>query len=74
MSYDLHGAWNSHVGHNAALFDTGLDSELTQWNVYGTKEFEGIGYLNTDWAVRYFRGAMSAGRINIGFTLLHPWF
>ncbi|CAD2223920.1 CBM5-containing protein-Chitodextrinase-CBM5-containing protein, family CBM5-GH18 [Pseudoalteromonas sp. 3J6] len=66
MSYDLHGAWNSHVGHNAALFDTGLDSELTQWNVYGTKEFEGIGYLNTDWAVRYFRGAMSAGRINIG--------
>ncbi|NMR26105.1 MULTISPECIES: glycosyl hydrolase family 18 protein [Pseudoalteromonas] len=66
MSYDLHGAWNSHVGHNAALFDTGLDSELAQWNVYGTKEFEGIGYLNTDWAVRYFRGAMSAGRINIG--------
>lgn len=66
MSYDLHGAWNAHVGHNAALFDTGLDSELAQWNVYGTKEFEGIGYLNTDWAVRYFRGAMSAGRINIG--------
>lgn len=66
MSYDLHGAWNSHVGHNAALFDTGQDSELTQWDVYGTKEFEGIGYLNTDWAVRYFRGAMSAGRINIG--------
>ena len=66
MSYDLHGAWNSHVGHNAALFDTGLDSELTQWNVYSTKEFEGIGYLNTDWAVRYFRGAMAAGRINIG--------
>ena len=26
MSYDLHGAWNSHVGDNAALFDTGLDS------------------------------------------------
>ncbi|WP_440589693.1 glycosyl hydrolase family 18 protein [Pseudoalteromonas pernae] len=66
MSYDLHGAWNSHVGHNAALFDTGLDSELAQWNVYSTKEFEGIGYLNTDWAVRYFRGALSAGRINIG--------
>ncbi|CCQ12805.1 Chitodextrinase precursor [Pseudoalteromonas luteoviolacea B = ATCC 29581] len=66
MSYDLHGAWNSHVGHNAALFDTGQDSELKQWNVYGTKEFEGIGYLNTDWAVRYFRGAVAAGRINIG--------
>lgn len=66
MSYDLHGAWNSHVGHNAALFDTGLDSELAQWGVYSTAEFEGIGYLNTDWAVRYFRGAVSAGRINIG--------
>ncbi|HCV02390.1 MAG TPA: glycoside hydrolase, partial [Pseudoalteromonas sp.] len=66
MSYDLHGAWNSHVGHNAALFDTGLDSELAQWGVYTTAEFEGIGYLNTDWAVRYFRGAVSAGRINIG--------
>lgn len=66
MSYDLHGAWNDHVGHNAALYDTGLDSELAQWNVYGTKEFEGIGYLNTDWAVTYFRGGLSAGRINIG--------
>ncbi len=66
MSYDLHGAWNSHVGPNAALFDTGEDSELAAWNVYGTPEFEGIGYLNTDWAVRYFRGALSAGRINIG--------
>ncbi|WP_440056381.1 glycosyl hydrolase family 18 protein (plasmid) [Pseudoalteromonas sp. T1lg65] len=66
MSYDLHGAWNQHVGHNAALYDTGEDSELKQWNVYGTKEFEGIGYLNTDWAVKYFRGSISAGRINIG--------
>ncbi|MBE0362554.1 chitinase [Pseudoalteromonas ulvae UL12] len=66
MSYDLHGAWNDHVGHNAALYDTGKDSELAAWNVYGTKEFEGIGYLNTDWAVTYFRGALSAGRINIG--------
>ncbi len=66
MSYDLHGAWNSHVGHNAALYDTGKDSELAQWKVYDTAEFEGIGYLNTDWAVRYFRGALAAGRINIG--------
>lgn len=66
MSYDLHGAWNSHVGHNASLFDTGLDSELAAWDVYSTKEFEGIGYLNTDWAVKYFRGGLSAGRINIG--------
>ncbi|GAA6205864.1 glycosyl hydrolase family 18 protein [Thalassotalea sp. SU-HH00458] len=66
MSYDLHGAWNAHVGHNASLFDTGKDSELATWGVYETAEFEGIGYLNTDWAVRYFRGALSAGRINIG--------
>ncbi|WP_448547080.1 glycosyl hydrolase family 18 protein [Thalassotalea fusca] len=66
MSYDLHGAWNSHVGPNAALYDTGEDSELAAWDVYTTKEYEGIGYLNTDWAVRYFRGALSAGRINIG--------
>lgn len=66
MSYDLHGAWNDHVGHNAALFDTGKDSELAQWNVYGTAAYAGIGYLNTDWAYHYFRGSMSAGRINIG--------
>ena len=33
MSYDLHGAWNSHVGHNASLYDTGLDSELKVWDV-----------------------------------------
>ncbi|AZZ98074.1 glycosyl hydrolase family 18 protein [Pseudoalteromonas sp. R3] len=66
MSYDLHGAWNDHVGHNAPLYDTGKDTELKTWNVYGTKEFGGIGYLNTDWAVNYFRGALPAGRINIG--------
>jgi len=66
MSYDLHGAWNDHVGHNAALYDTGLDSELAQWNVYGTAAYGGIGYLNTDWAYHYFRGSMPAGRINIG--------
>ncbi len=66
MTYDLHGAWNDHVGHNAALFDTGKDSELAQWNVYGTAAYGGIGYLNTDWAYHYFRGSMPAGRINIG--------
>lgn len=66
MSYDLHGAWNDHVGHNAALYDTGKDSELAQWNVYGTAAYGGIGYLNTDWAYHYFRGSMPAGRINIG--------
>lgn len=66
MSYDLHGAWNDHVGHNAALYDTGKDSELAQWGVYTTSQYGGMGYLNTDWAFHYFRGSMPAGRINIG--------
>lgn len=66
MTYDLHGAWNEFVGHNAALFDTGEDAELASANVYGTAQYGGIGYLNTDWAVKYFRGAMQSGRINIG--------
>ncbi|MEZ8143365.1 chitinase [Enterovibrio norvegicus FF-454] len=66
MSYDLHGAWNDHVGHNSALYDTGKDSELAAWNVYGTSQYGGMGYLNTDWAYHYFRGSMPAGRINIG--------
>lgn len=66
MTYDLHGAWNDHVGHNAALYDTGKDSELAQWGVYTTAQYGGIGYLNTDWAFHYFRGSMPAGRINIG--------
>ena len=66
MSYDLHGAWNEHVGHSAALYDTGKDPELAMWNVYGTANYGGIGYLNTDWAFHYFRGSLPAGRINIG--------
>ncbi|MER5760360.1 glycosyl hydrolase family 18 protein [Streptomyces sp. NPDC002082] len=66
MSYDLHGAWNKYVGPNAALYDDGKDAELTAANVYGTEQYGGIGYLNTDWAYHYFRGAMPAGRINIG--------
>lgn len=65
MSYDLHGAWNQFVGPNAALFDNGQDAELIQWNAYGG-QYKNIGYLNTDWAYHYFRGAMPAGRINIG--------
>lgn len=64
MTYDLHGAWNEFVGPNAALFDDGKDGELLHWNVYGT--YGGIGYLNTDWAYHYFRGAMQPGRINVG--------
>ncbi|MGL5759288.1 chitinase C-terminal domain-containing protein [Plesiomonas sp.] len=66
MSYDLHGSWNNYVGHNAALYDTGKDGELAAWNMYGTAQYGGLGYLNTDWAAHYFRGSMPAGRINIG--------
>ncbi len=66
MTYDLHGAWNQFVGPNAALYDTGEDSELKAWNYYGTAQYKQIGYLNTDWAFHYFRGAIQAGRINIG--------
>ncbi|EAR10712.1 glycosyl hydrolase family 18 protein [Reinekea blandensis] len=66
MSYDLHGAWNAYVGHNAALYDTGEDLELEEGDIYGTAQYGNIGYLNTDWAVHYFRGALPAGRVNIG--------
>ena len=63
MTYDMHGTWNQYVGPNAALYDDGRDAELAFWNVYGVY---GMGYLNTDWAYHYFRGAMQSGRINIG--------
>ncbi|RJQ72975.1 chitinase [Pseudonocardiaceae bacterium YIM PH 21723] len=66
MSYDLHGSWNQYVGPNASLFDDGKDAEQKFWDVYTTPQYEGAGYLNTDWAYHYFRGAMPAGRINIG--------
>ncbi|MBL8298737.1 MAG: chitinase C-terminal domain-containing protein [Rhodanobacteraceae bacterium] len=66
MTYDLHGAWNEFVGPNAALYDDGRDAELVRWNVYTTPQYGAIGYLNTDWAYHYFRGAVPAGRINIG--------
>lgn len=63
MSYDLHGSWNHFVGPNAALYDDGKDIEQIEGGVYNAY---GMGYLNTDWAYHYFRGAMQAGRINIG--------
>ncbi|HAT31700.1 MAG TPA: chitinase, partial [Janthinobacterium sp.] len=63
MSYDLHGAWNQYVGPNAALFDDGNDAELKAGNAY---QYQNIGYLNADWAYHYYRGALQAGRINIG--------
>jgi len=40
MSYDLHGAWNQHVGPNAALFDDGRDSELITWNYYTASQYQ----------------------------------
>ncbi|MEV4774472.1 glycosyl hydrolase family 18 protein [Microbacterium sp. LWH12-1.2] len=64
MSYDLHGSWNNYVGGNGALFDDGKDPELAAGGVYNA--YSGIGYLNADWAYHYFRGAMPAGRINLG--------
>ncbi|MBB4964196.1 chitinase [Saccharothrix violaceirubra] len=66
MTYDLHGAWNHFVGPNASLYDNGKDAELAAGGVYGAGQYEGIGYLNTDWAYHYFRGSMQAGRINAG--------
>ena len=64
MSYDFHGTWNDVVGPNAPLYDDGEDVELEE--LYETPEYDGIGYFNTDWAFHYLRGAMQAGRINIG--------
>jgi chitinase len=64
MSYDLHGAWNLYVAGLAPLYDDGKDPELAAGGVYGA--YQGMGYLNTDWAYHYFRGAMPGGRINIG--------
>jgi len=63
MSYDLHGGWNQYVGPNAPLFDDGNDAELRAGSAY---QFGNIGYLNVDWAYRYHRGALQAGRINLG--------
>ncbi|MFF2363835.1 glycosyl hydrolase family 18 protein [Streptomyces sp. NPDC058122] len=64
MAYDYHGTWNEVVGPNAALFDDGKDPELA--DQYATPEYGKLGYFNTDWAMKYMRGAMQAGRVNIG--------
>ncbi|MFC5662563.1 glycosyl hydrolase family 18 protein [Kitasatospora misakiensis] len=64
MAYDYHGTWNDVVGPNAALFDDGKDPELA--DQYATPEYGKIGYFNTSWAMKYLRGAMQAGRVNIG--------
>lgn len=57
MTYDFHGAWNGFVGHNSPLYPDARDPE--------TKGFA-MPVLNIDWAVRYFRGALPAEKINIG--------
>ncbi|GLY92807.1 phosphatidylinositol-specific phospholipase C domain-containing protein [Actinoplanes sp. NBRC 103695] len=64
MAYDYHGTWNDVVGPNAALADDGRDPELA--DQYSTPEYGGIGYFNTTWALKYMRGALQAGRVNIG--------
>ena len=66
MTYDFHGAWNNFVAHNAALFDNKADPELAQWGVYSQAQYGAIGYLNAAWSAHYFRGALAAGKINIG--------
>ncbi|GGV32814.1 glycosyl hydrolase family 18 protein [Streptomyces spectabilis] len=71
MSYDLHGSWNKYVGPQAPLYDDGKDNELADAGVYDdqkadTKDFQKHGYFNTDWAYHYYRGALPAGRINLG--------
>jgi chitinase len=69
MSYDLHGAWNHFVGHNAALYDNGIDAEIADAGIYAggdAKYYNGQGYLNIDWSYKYFRTALQGGRINIG--------
>ena len=60
VSYDLHGAWNQYVGPNVALYDDGNDGELKAGSAY---QYQNIGYLNTDWAAHYYRGALQAGHI-----------
>ncbi|MDB4985782.1 MAG: chitinase, partial [Myxococcaceae bacterium] len=64
MAYDYHGTWNDVVGPNAPLYDDGKDGELS--DLYNTPEYQKVGYFNTDWAFHYLRGALQAGRINIG--------
>ncbi|WP_019613133.1 glycosyl hydrolase family 18 protein [Psychromonas ossibalaenae] len=69
MSYDLHGAWNHFAGHNAALYDNGVDNEIADAGIYSgndAKYYNGQGYLNIDWSYKYFRTALQGGRINIG--------
>ncbi|MFI1964586.1 glycosyl hydrolase family 18 protein [Streptomyces pathocidini] len=69
MSYDYHGSWNNYVGPQAPLYDDGKDVELAATGIYDkakNPEYQQEGFFNTDWSYHYFRGAMQAGRINMG--------
>eukprot|EP00124_Ichthyophonus_hoferi_P000224 Ihof_evm8s8 gene=Ihof_evmTU8s8 len=55
------GGWAESGGH---LLPN--DNELEHWEIYTEDLYKRIGYPNTNWAYHYFRGAISAGRINIG--------
>jgi chitinase len=57
MSYDLHGAWNQYVGHQSSLYASTADNETAQLDQ---------PYLNIDWAVKYYSGAIHPSKINIG--------
>lgn len=57
MTYDLHGAWNSNVGHQAALYATYADPETAGMDQ---------PTLNVDWAVKYYSGILHPSKINIG--------
>lgn len=57
MTYDLHGAWNSTVGHQAALYASYADPETSAMDQ---------PTLNIDWAVKYYSGIIHPSKINIG--------
>lgn len=60
MTYDFHGSWNGYVAHNSALYSDSRDPE--------TKPL-GYSYLSTDWAVKYYSGAIDPSKIVIGVPL-----
>ena len=57
MTYDLHGAWNSTVGPQAALYASYADPETSAMDQ---------PTLNIDWAVKYYSGIMHPSKINVG--------
>jgi chitinase len=57
MTYDLHGAWNSNIGPQAALYASYADPETSAMDQ---------PTLNVDWAVKYYSGIMHPSKINIG--------